>query len=241
MKIHPLPTRFVQGLFALLIASAATASAQQTIQIDFGSNTPTPASGTPGATWNNVTIKTGSVGILKDSDGTNTSVSLALGAGSLAFTDGAATAASGVNVPGFPTTALNDFLAGNTTVTPTLIFTGLDITKSYTFNIFASRSTTDNRTTVYTFSNDESVLTDNVSVSLNASGNVSTTALVSSFAPSASGVITLTLSRDVGNTVFTYINAMTITAVSNVPEPSTYAAISGLIGLGFCVMRRRLK
>lgn len=219
------------GLLSLGVASAAA----QVFLVDFGSTT-TDTTG-----WNNVTGASGvSVSFdLVDSTGAASNVSLIVAASPNSFTNVGTTSATSTGFGAFPSTAVSDFLASNN-VTTILTITGLDPTKTYTFEFFASRATgAGTRGTVYTLTNDG--LTSAASSFLEAADNVSNTASISAFAPSAGGQIVLTLTRGAENTSgFTYLNAMTITVeTSQVPEPSSFAALAGVGAIGFVALRRR--
>lgn len=116
---------------------------------------------------------------------------------------------SGTNI--FPSTAVQDaFFGDNSNPTGALTFTGLNASKVYSFEIFASRKeVTDNRETLYT-----TVGTNTVSVTLNAAGNASNTCMISDIIPDASGHIVLNVAKGTNNNNadgYYYINALKLT------------------------------
>lgn len=214
-----------------LALGLATIAHAQVFLIDFGP-TSTTATG-----WNNLTgASSTSVSInLVTSTGLATSSQLITTATPNHFTNSGTSSATSTAFGAFTSTAVGDFLASSSLST-VLTITGLDPTKTYTFEFFASRSTgAGTRTTDYTLTNGGR--TDPAVTSLDAGDNISNTSIIASFAPSLQGDVVLTLTRGAGNTAnFTYINAMTITAI---PEPSAFAAIAGFGALGFGATRRR--
>lgn len=247
MKTHPKTSRFAAGLIAIGFASFANVHAQ-TIYIDFG-NSAGVASTASG--WNAVTGASGTdvtYSNLVNSTGAATSVSMLVAGGS--FTNAGAGVAGGTTgftstASGFThtfiTAATNDYLASSN-ASGTLTFSNLDPAKTYTFEVFASRSggVSDKRAATYTLSNGG--LTSNLAFNLEANNNVSLTSFGASFAPSALGVISLTITKQAGNNTagFFYIDALAVSA-SAIPEPSSYAGVAGVGALGLGLLRRRRK
>ncbi len=216
-----------------LVLGLATAAHAQVFLIDFGPNATTSTG------WNNLTgASSTSVSIsLVASDGSATTAQLITSVSPNHFTNAGTTSATTTAFGAFPSTAVGDFLASSNTST-VLTITGLDPSRSYSFEFFASRSGgPGTRTTDYTLTNGGR--TASALTSLDAGDNISNTSIISSFTPSTEGQIVLTLTRGAGNTVgFTYLNAMTITT-SPVPEPASFAGLAGLGALGFVATRRR--
>lgn len=194
-----------------LVLISYVSLAQEYAYIDFGVDTNT----TPG-NWNNVAIvnaadATGiSLGLI-DSNGTSTGVTLTID-DAFDTVNTAGTTSPDVSLP-FPSSATADSFFGETstfngTLEPTggFILTGLNPAKYYSFSIFASRNTSENREAQYTLVG----LTTQV-VTLNPSNNVSQTADVLDLQPNASGEITLTAEpgpNNANSTGFYYLGAI---------------------------------
>lgn len=220
----------IAGSLTLGLAAASTAHAQ-TFLVDFGSTLSSPnwnnvpgASGTPVA-YNNLVTSTGVVTTVNMTISGTTNESATGSFATTGFGD-------------FTTSSVTDYLASSNT-TSTISLSGLDPTKTYTFEFFASRNGGGDRTTVYTLSNGG--FTSTAFTSLDAALNASTTSVVSSYTPSLTGNITIDLTRGAANSVgFTYINAMIVTTdASAIPEPSSFAALAGLGALSCVGLRRR--
>lgn len=134
--------------------------------------------------------------------------------------------------------AQGSLFVGSAKPTAQVTFSGLDTNLSYDFKFFAHRSSvTNDRSGLYTLTgaNSDSVI-------INGNGLNLSTNSISGITPNASGVIILDIAMgDTNEAGFAYLNAMSITAVSAVPEPSTYALIVGLSLLGGVWLRRRIR
>lgn len=225
------------GLFAMALTTL-TATAQ-TIYLDFGLGA-VPSSG-----WNSFGSSSTAFSISNLVDSTNATTSVGLdvnggfgttGSGVAAGVTSFTSTASG-ETHDFAAGAVSDYLAGTTSGVFT--FTGLDVGKTYTLEFFSSRSNPGGgRNTQFVVSNGGA--SGNVTLTLDAGDNVSGTVYASSFAPSVSGTISVTLTAVSPTNGFYYINAAAITAnTSTVPEPSAFALVAGAAGLGLCVLRRR--
>lgn len=235
MNKSMLNTRLLQGFLALGLASVACA---QTIYIDFGSTAAGPGWNSIGSSGTAYTVSN-----LVDSTNAVTSISMAINGG---FGSTGAGVASGVAA--FTSTAsgqthvfvggaVGDYLAGTTSGEVT--FSGLDADKTYTLEFFSSRASAGaGRTTQFTVSN--SGTTSDSVVTLNAGDNVSNTAFVTGFTPSASGELKVSLTAIAPTNGFYYLNALALTAeTAAIPEPSSFAALAGLGALGMVGLRRR--
>lgn len=225
---------------SVAFAFAASAATAVTIYIDFGTGA------SAGTGWNAL----GSAGTaysvsnLVNSANVATEIDLDVnggfgttGAGVAAGVTGFTSTASG-QTHVFATGAATDYLAGTTS--GVLTFNGLDAAKTYTLEFFSSRANPGGgRNTRFTVSNG-GLTTDSV-LTLDAGDNVSNTAFVSGFAPSAGGQLTVTLAAIAPTNGYYYINALALTEVAPaaVPEPSSFAALAGLGALGAVALRRR--
>lgn len=225
--------------FLILALAAPVAAISNTIRIDFGSVA------TSLAGWNN--FATGNVSqsnlALVDSSGALTSVTLSYGAFTDAFASGTA---SPVGID-YPATATQDgfysysqaagaFTAPKSSVTLTI--GGLDPQLAYTFTYFASRAgVSDNRETTFSLGNGATSSVVNLDAANNSSQTVSSTALT----PGIDGTLTLVVSAGTANTNanrFYYLNVLEISS-SAIPEPGSWAALTGLVALGVVQLRRR--
>lgn len=192
----------------LFITSLNYSQIKDTIKVDFGSITST-------GEWNNFNDVNGAgeITMLKNSRNLYTGMGINI----YDRFNGINTA--GTQTPdsslGFPPTATQDSYFGNTVlfgglVEPTggMLFTGLDTTKEYTFEIFASRTGVgDNRETQYRF---DGLTLD--SVLLNPSNNTSNIVSLT-MKPKADGTIDLIVSPGPNNnngSGFFYLGALTI-------------------------------
>ncbi|MDD2797668.1 MAG: PKD domain-containing protein [Bacteroidales bacterium] len=206
-------------LVLLIYVTSVIAYGQQITLIDFGA---TNSSTTSPNYWNNFSSLTdGGSLALKDNTGTSTGVNM-VNTKAFSFTF-----ASGTNAPTapasnvFPNTATVDGVYRSDNVKPILTFSNLDPTKRYTFDIFASRtSSTSNRTTLYTVTGSTVA-----SASLDASNNTGNYVTVASIAPNVStSSITLQVELGSGNTAFVYyLNAVRITAIA--PPTASYTSV----------------
>lgn len=131
------------------------------------------------------------------------------------------------------------FVNGNTA---TLTLTGLNPALTYNFQIFATRETTEVRTSLYTITDINglhslSLQTSGPGIGANGyNGNNNKFANFTGLVPTGAGTITMTVASATNN--FAYIGTMQVTAVA-VPEPGTVALL-GAAGLtGLVVYRRR--
>ena len=125
-----------------------------------------------------------------------------------------------------PAATLSTQLVGVGT-SPTLTITGLDPGKTYGFEFFAARQSSDDLTTRYTL--DNGGLTKDATVTLNAGDNQTETAVVKDFRPSAGGTIILELTAGPDNhgswgngTPMTYLGVLVI--AESAPNPSAVSS-----------------
>jgi hypothetical protein len=116
-----------------------------------------------------------------------------------------------------------------------LAFSGLDVSKTYDFTLYASRTNAgDNRTAVYTL---EGLNSD--SGTYNPADNVTNTLTIAGIKPTATGIITLTITPDTTNTNSNKFIYLGVAELSIIPEPSTFALLAGITGLSYIMLRRR--
>lgn len=192
-------------LLLFLLGAATSAFAQNdTIKVDFGNITsPSP--------WNNVgNPNDAQIDNLLNSYGAQTDISIAVVD---SFNN---INVNGTQMPnpalGFPSTATGDSFFGNTPpfggqVQPTgaIQFSNLNLDSEYSFNIFCSRDTPENRETQF----DIEGLTTDVAF-LNAGNNADMVATLAVF-PAADGTITITCSagsNNVNSSSFYYLGAV---------------------------------
>ncbi|MFH1499062.1 MAG: hypothetical protein ABII82_14695 [Verrucomicrobiota bacterium] len=205
-----------------------------TLQLNFGA-----AASLTG--WNDITTAigsspTGTLANLVDSTGAATDVSFAMNARfNGTNTNGPTT---GNHSFGIPDAVIASSLYGNSVTfnnaiaeNPTFTLSGLDQDLAYTFVVYASRmSVGDDRSGTYTATG-----LNTVSGVLNASGNTSLTLTLLNVRPDASGniVFDITQTEGVNNNTyrFTYLNALTLSGSSVIPEPSAAAALTGGVTL----------
>jgi hypothetical protein len=243
----PHPNQLVcAAAFTLTLWAAATDASAQKFLVDFGGGgapTTNPADD-PLNFWNNVTETIGqnSAGLLPDlvtTANTPTSVDLRM----LSRFNGVnmnGTDASGI----YPADATRDSLFGNTElfggltdIFPSFQFEALDPSKTYDLTFYASRidpllPPTQNRETLYTITGGASG-----SVALNALNNFSSTVTYFGMAPTAAGVITISLSPGPNNNNSNHFTYMGVLELVTVPEPSTALAL--LTGSTALLLRRR--
>ena len=207
--------------FLIIIAITFTSFAQNEITyIDFGNANST----TEGLNYNNVVNTTNSqTGItisLINSEGTLTGAVLEVTDG-FHLNNTAGTQTPDTSLP-FSISATRDSFYGETSEfngvtesTGGFTITGLDITKFYSFSVFASRnSVSDNREALYTITG----LTTKTAT-LDAANNTANTADIFNVSPSLSGVITLQAEpgpNNNNNNGFYYLGAIEMTT-STVP------------------------
>jgi len=185
-------------------------SGNDVIMIDFGDKATVSAD-----PWNNLTSTTGEGEIvnLKNSRNLKTPMSVSVYDRFTGINTGGTTTPDGSIA--FPESATRDSYFGSTaefsgTTQPTgsMLFTGLNPAKTYTFEVFASRSATDNREAKYKF-----IGAVKDSIYLNPSNN---TSLVASLAvqPATDGTIDLVVSPGENNnnsSGFYYLGALKMT------------------------------
>ncbi|MDF3128622.1 PEP-CTERM sorting domain-containing protein [Kiritimatiellaeota bacterium B1221] len=224
--------------FALLITFGPWLSAG-IILIDFGGGT---AAGSP--RYNNVTFGsyaddiTPVVSDFVDTDNVSTGITLHStnwfhGTNSAGTTSGAAPYAS--SATGNTLFDANTNWSASADNEVVLVFGGLDLSKSYDFTMYASRTGAgDNRSTLYSFAGGNSG-----SSVLDPAGNITETTTVSSLTPNGFGEITLTMTPDAANTnsyKFIYLGVMEIKVI---PEPTTITLVLGALGVMILFRRRR--
>lgn len=248
------PSTLKRSLLAGLCAVAmgvATSASGQTILIDFGNNGTngniTASPDVNGKYWNN--SYNGGYTITNMTTTANGSTTIDLSYATAVATNSASLGVGSAPAPFNVTTAYEDaiFSTGTTAGTGiTVRFAQLDLTKTYKFTLFGSRSTADSRTT-----NFEMVGATTATGSLQTSGtniggsginynnsNVLVLGGLSGIAPNGSSQIDLTFyatSTDVNK--FAYLNSMQIEII---PEPTTTAMLGlGLLSTALVVFRRR--
>lgn len=196
--------------------SNAPASGMKSIFIDFGAADQTTTAD-PGRTWNNVTPTIGTsntarLNPLVGNDGIATGTRLEM----ISRFNGANTSGS-TTATVFPASVTRDTLYGNsetfnglTNVFPAFRLAGLDPSTKYSLTFYASRTATDNRTTIYTVTGGAVS-----STKLNASDNLDTTAVLTGLSPGADGRLTVEISPAPENNStnhFTYLGALVISS-----------------------------
>lgn len=239
----------ILNFLTVLTACALSLSAQaQTILVDFGNNGTngniTASPDANGNYWNN--SYNGGYTVTNMVTTANGTTTIDLGYTTAVATNSAALGVGAAPSPLNITTAYEDaiFSTGTTAGTGiTIRFSQLDLTKTYKFTLFGSRSATDNRTT-----NFEMVGASTSTGSLQTSGtniggaginynnsNVLVLGGVSGIAPNGSSQIDLTLyATSTDTNKFAYLNAMQIDVI---PEPTTWALLAA--GLTTVVIFRR--
>ncbi len=244
MKIPP---AILAPLIAIATAFSLASASAQVILIDFGpAGNPTTSPDVNGNTWNNH-FSASAASTLTDLKTTgnassliNLTITTAFGANGPSETPPALTGTASLGALNV-STALSDFFFVNNT-TATVTFSGLDLTKTYSFAILGSRDAAGSpaaRNTTYTltgansgFQNLQTTGTD-----LGGSGvnyNNSTLALIPSIVPNA---ITSSITLDVTSAGLGYLNAVQITVV---PEPTTLGLVLA-VGLFTLAGSRRRK
>lgn len=234
------------GLLSIISTGLAA-----TVLIDFGSETNQTTVDTLSRQWNNVTqnMASGTTFGLVDTTNAATGITFTLTA---AFNIGDFNSNGATDSSLYPGSSTGDSLFGNvalfggeSNVVPVLTLSGLDVSKTYSFTFFASRSATDNRIAKYTATG---ATTSSVFLDADAAGTHTVT--LSGMAPSVSGSISIsvnhstvaesglpTLGAGDNATGFAYLGVLEVTAI---PEPSTTAAImAGSVLVGVIVLRKR--
>ena len=140
------------------------------------------------------------------------------------------------------------FVATNTggaVATGTLRLSGLDVTRTYNFTLFGTRTTANLRSTTYSVTDATGVAKTftlqtsgpNAGSAANPTGNDNKFAVLNGLVPNANGTLDLVLSAGVNTTAegFAYIGGMQIVTV---PEPSTWATLA-VMGAGLLVVAQR--
>jgi hypothetical protein len=217
---------------AVAVVMLGTYASAATIQIQYGNDNESIST----ANWSVVGSAGGTISNLVDASGAATGISLAApnfqgvnGNGTMTPTPPASTY--------FPNQVTRDSVYGSDTYpTYTLTFSGLDANTTYTFTIFASRTSAggSNRETEYFFAGGTSN-----TVYLDAAENLSDIAITGQLQPDGSQEITLTMSKGPNNdqsSGYFYLGGMVI-ETAPIPEPATL----GLLGLGALALIRRLR
>ncbi len=209
----------------------------QTILMNFDDGSVT---GQP-ETWNNFT-STG-VGVLKtdlvDTTNTETGIQLEITDAFYGFNGNGTTSAS-APYPAAATggsfyDANNNWGDKSGNAEAVLVFSGLDLSKTYDFTFYASRTgVSDNRTTLYTL---DGLNSD--SGTLDVANNITNTVTISGIAPTAGKQITLTITPDASNNNTNQFIYLGVAELSIIPEPSSYALLAGISGLAWLMLRRR--
>lgn len=220
------------------------------VLLDFG-----PAATATEGNWNNIVGHQDGKASLIDAYGNATGVMLKVTDPFFNGFNTSGTSAPTGDAAQFPNSATSDNFFGNGAVWGTsaanpagvITLSGLDVSKTYSFVIFASRTGVTNiRDARYTFTGTG----DPKSAVLNASNNVSNVAVVNEVKPSAEGVITFTTEAGPENTSaekFYFLGAVKMTAsggqtsVTN-PEANQLSAyyIDGVLRTGDYTGRVRL-
>ena len=101
--------------------------------------------------------------------------------------------------------------------TAQLLVSGLNPAETYNFEFFASRDTSDDRTSTYTINGN--------TVSLQAAGNTSNIVSINGIKPNSSGQVTITIGHG-PNATYGYLGVLTITTAGAAPLPPPQLAVS---------------
>lgn len=209
-----------------LIAVSAAAPVSETILLDFGGTS------TPTGNWNNLQAfnSASPVNLIND-QGVTSAISLSINRAFGGINYGGTANPTGNAATIFSATSGNatydSFFTSGKTSSSGFVLSGLDGTKEYFFDIFASRTpVSDNREAKYTLTGQNSAF-----ATLDAANNTANVATVTGIVPDATGKITLLMEKGVNNTEtsngYIYLGAMKITSATSATPPTasyTYSA-----------------
>lgn len=250
MKSHPL---FKTSLYAVACALAmgfANYASGQTILIDFGNNgtngniTASPDSN--GKFWNNSYAGSFTITNMVTSSNVATAIDLV-------YTTAVATNTASLGVGAAPTpfnitTAYEDAIFSTGTTAPTGItirLSQLDLTKTYKFTLFGSRSAADSRTTNFSITGGTTVAGTLQTSGANLGGagvNYNNSSVLvlgdpSGLAPNVSSQIDITFyATSTDTNKFAYLNSLQIEVI---PEPTTWALLAFTLTTVMVLRRRR--
>ena len=216
LRTGPLGHVRIRSALAGLLLSTPLLSAAESVLIDFGGgSTQTSVAG-----WNNITsvnLNGATVSLVDHQTQTASGLSLTFTSNFFATNgDGSVTA-----VGDFPATTVRDSFYHSGSATPTLVLSGFDPARVYTFTFMASRAgVNDARVARYTLTGANTQWT-----TLNASNNSSQTAQLTGLSPAANGTFTLVVSADATNTnssQFFYLGGMKIVGTDGLPPGILY-------------------
>jgi hypothetical protein len=207
--------------------------------------------------WNNAWMNTANVNGNTPASVTNLITSANVGTGiNLSFSNG--WQSNGFNNGGLvnpSSSLLGDFASTNATgdyfffnhsdplapASVSMTFTGLDISLSYNFKIFATRDTMEVRKSQYSITDVNGLHTFTLQTSGagigagGANGNNNTFATFTNIVPGPGGTITLSLTN-AATSGFAYVGALQLTAV---PEPGSVGVMFAIGCAGLVVLHRR--
>ncbi|TXF89967.1 SGNH/GDSL hydrolase family protein [Neolewinella aurantiaca] len=210
------------GAIKVGFESEPAVSPFDTVLVDFGGTTVSPAP------WNNVTDPVaGIIGDLSNTSGFQTGYGLEMtDAFNNINTDGTINPAAEL---GFPATATGDSFFGNSVdfggqVQPTaaVTLTNLTVDKAYTLDIFASRTTSENRETQYVV---EGLTTDTVYLNVASNSDMLAT---TTMLPATDGTIVVTATagpNNVNSFSFYYLGALRLVYENEAPAGGTSLAL----------------
>ncbi len=239
------PKSLLNLVFGIATVFALTSASAQVILIDFGpAGNPTASPDANNNYWNNqFSAASGGLTDLKTTTNLSSNINFTISSGFIANGPSenppslVGTASLGaLNV----STALSDFFFVNNS-TATITFSGLDLTKTYTFQLLGSRDasgTPADRNTTYTITGANSDFETLKTTGINLGGtginyNNSNLAVISSIVPNAT---TSSITLDVSSAGLGYLNAVQINVI---PEPTTLALVAVVGLLGVVGSRRR--